>query len=515
MVAEQPKNAAIRRQVAINTVTNYVGRVLNLGVWFVLTPIIFDHLGTAEFGLWALVANFVAYGSLADLGIAQAVVKYIAEYRAKGDSETASQLVATALWLYTAAAVLVVIVGIVLAPIVPHLLAGVQPDQRSTTSWLIVITALGVAVQLPATAALAALRGLNRFDILNLIGALAILTLAASTVIVLLLGGKVIAITFLVVPLTLFWLVPTVWAVHRIAPDLRFGYRGARRSMARQVTIFGSALFGIQVAQVVKLNSDELVIGAVKSVKAVAPYNVAARLSNIPSALTNQFIYVLLPIASRLHAEGEEWLLREVYLSGIRLTIALFSIVGIPVIVFASPFLSSWISPTVASSGGIAVTLTVAGLLEAVMAPASQALQGMNRHRPLVIFALGSAALNLGLSLALIGPLGVRGVAFGTLIATSLQALVTLPFAGRVVGVSLAQVARKVLLPGLLPVIPAAAVLVLLRHTLAPASVLTIALAGGAGAVVYIGCYLLMPASASERAMANQLVGRVRRLLAH
>jgi O-antigen/teichoic acid export membrane protein len=334
-------------------------------------------------------------------------------------------------------------------------------------------------------------------------------------VIVLLLGGKVIAITFLVVPLTLFWLVPTVWAVHRIAPDLRFGYRGARRSMARQVTIFGSALFGIQVAQVVKLNSDELVIGAVKSVKAVAPYNVAARLSNIPSALTNQFIYVLLPIASRLHAEGEEWLLREVYLSGIRLTIALFSIVGIPVIVFASPFLSSWISPTVASSGGIAVTLTVAGLLEAVMAPASQALQGMNRHRPLVIFALGSAALNLGLSLALIGPLGVRGVAFGTLIATSLQALVTLPFAGRVVGVSLAQVARKVLLPGLLPVIPAAAVLVLLRHTLAPASVLTIALAGGAGAVVYIGCYLLMPASASERAMANQLVGRVRRLLAH
>jgi O-antigen/teichoic acid export membrane protein len=46
------------------------------------------------------------------------------------------------------------------------------------------------------------------------------------------------------------------------APELRFGFRGAERQLARRVTSFSSALFGIQVASVVKLQSDEFVIGA-------------------------------------------------------------------------------------------------------------------------------------------------------------------------------------------------------------------------------------------------------------
>ena len=73
MAVEQDKNAAIRRQVAFGTAANYAGRLINLGVWFVLTPIIVSHLGSTNYGLWALVASFVAYGSLADLGIASAV----------------------------------------------------------------------------------------------------------------------------------------------------------------------------------------------------------------------------------------------------------------------------------------------------------------------------------------------------------------------------------------------------------------------------------------------------------
>src|ERR1022692_4474908 len=86
MAVEPEKNAAIGRQVAIGTETNYVGRLINLGVWFVLTPIIVSHLGTPNYGLWALVASFVAYGILAYLGIASAITKYVAEFRARGDS---------------------------------------------------------------------------------------------------------------------------------------------------------------------------------------------------------------------------------------------------------------------------------------------------------------------------------------------------------------------------------------------------------------------------------------------
>jgi O-antigen/teichoic acid export membrane protein len=366
-------------------------------------------------------------------------------------------------------------------------------------------------VQLPSNCAIAVLRGLNRYDLMNVIGSLAIVSIGVGIAVVLALSGKVLAITVLAIPLTLVWIPLTIWLIHRNAPELRVGLRGARRVHARRVLLFGSALFGIQSAQVVKLQSDEIVIGAALPVANVFPYSVARRLSTLPSQLTNQFVVVLLPMASRLHAEGDAELLREIYLAGLRLTLALFAIIGGALIVFAHPFLLAWI-PKVAGSANIVVLLTVAALLEALISPVSQALQGMNRHQPLVVFALGSAALNLGLSIALIGPLGVRGVAIGTLAATALEAAIVLPFGARVIGVRAFEVLRRVVVPGALPLVPMVAVLVAIRSALAPSTIVTIALAGLAGGVVYITCYLALPGTESERAMAGRLLASASRL---
>ena len=511
MAVEQDKNAAIRRQVAVGTAANYAGRLINLGIWFVLTPIIFSHLKSTNYGLWALVASFVAYGSLADLGIAQAVTKYVAEYRARGDNEMATQLISTALWLYCGLAVLVVVLSAVIAPFVPDVLK-VPANEHATTSWLVVITAVGVAVQLPSNCAIAVLRGLNRYDLINVIGTLAMLNLAAGIVVILLLGGKVLLITGIAVPVTLLWLAPTIWLIHRTAPELHFGFRGAQRRHARRVMLFSSALFGIQVASVVKLQSDEFVIGASLPVRAVSPYSIARKLSGLPGQLTSQFVFVLLPLASRMHAEGDASMLREIYLSGMRLTLALFAIVGGALIIFAHPFLVAWL-PAAASSTDIVVLLTFAALLEAMISPVSQALQGMSRHQPLVVFALGSAALNLALSIALIGPLGVRGVAIGTLVATAVEAAIVLPFGARVLDVRAADIVRRVLIPGRVPLIPSVVGGVVIHSPLAPASIPAIAVAGLAGALVYSVGYLALPATAGERALARRLLALGRGVL--
>jgi O-antigen/teichoic acid export membrane protein len=518
LTAEQPKHAGIRRHVALGAASNYAGQIINLCVWFVLTPIIVRHLG-AQYSLWVLVANFVAYGSLADLGIGTAVVKYVAEHRARGENELASQLIATALRMYAVLGLLVVVVALIIAQLVPQLLK-VPAAERGTTSWLIVISAIGVALQLPAATASGVLRGLGRFDLMNLIGSLAMLSLAASTLVVLALGGKVIAITALTIPITVFWLIPAVWLIHRTAPELRFSLRGGRRSMARRVITFSSALVGIGVAQTVKLQSDELVIAAVLgvgpvggNVGPVGRYGIARRLSGLTGQLTYQFVSVLLPLASRLHAEEAPWLVREVFLSGLRLTVALFAVIGGALIVFAAPFLSTWVGPQFASNANIVVLLTLAAFAEALMWPANATLLGVNRHRPLVVFAVGSAALNLGLSIALVGPLGVRGVALGTVIASSIQAAIVLAFSARALGVRRGEVCRQVLVPGLVPLIPMAAVLIAIHSLLRPHTIPAIGAAGVAGAVTYGIAYLGLPGAANERATVVRLALLGRRVL--
>jgi hypothetical protein len=74
-------------------------------------------------------------------------------------------------------------------------------------------------------------------------------------------------------------------------------------------------------------------------------------------------------------------------------------------------------------------------------------------------------------------------------------------------------IGRRILLPGLLPLAPMLAVLLVVHATVAPATIPAIALAGLAGAVVYTAGYLLLPATVSERAIARQLIVLSRRAL--
>lgn len=473
MAVDTPEPAASARQVALNTLANYGGRIINFATWFALTPLIVEHLSKDQYGLWGEVATFTAYGSLANLGIGSALIKYVAEYRARNENEVANELIATALALFCALGVLVIIIGIALSPLVPDII-HVSHRDRGVSSMLLIVTSIAVAVQLPSTAAIGVLAGLGRFPMMNLIGGTATITTAGVTVAVLLLGGKVIAITLVIVPITLLWIIPTVWLIHRAAPELRFRLRGARLAHARQVTAFASAVFGIQLAQTIKLQSDELVIGAAKNVSLVGPYSIARRLSTAPGQLSAQFTQVLLPMASRMHAEGDATMLRQVYLVGLRLTFALYAAIGAALITLAAPFLSAWVGHRFASSADIVVILTIAAVFEALMLASANPMLGMSRHRPIAVLALASAVLNLALSIVLIETIGLEGVALGTLIATTLEASIALPYGARTVGVRLGQVIHDVIVPSLAPLVPAVAVMVVLRAAAAPTSLIAV-----------------------------------------
>jgi O-antigen/teichoic acid export membrane protein len=59
------------RHVILSSLSNYVGKFVNLISWFILTPFILNQLGDRSYGLWALVGSVTAYGLLLNLGITE------------------------------------------------------------------------------------------------------------------------------------------------------------------------------------------------------------------------------------------------------------------------------------------------------------------------------------------------------------------------------------------------------------------------------------------------------------
>jgi len=294
--------------------------------------------------------------------------------------------------------------------------------------------------------------------------------------------------------------VPSVILIRRIAPDLHFGWRGASRKLVRSVVSYSVAIFGINLGGRLQSKTDAIVIGATLPVSFITPYAIALGLSDVARLLTDQFMKVLLPLASELHAERDLTRLRSLYTASTRLTLVIFLPIALVLVILARPILTVWVGPAYAPYSDLVLILTLASLIDTSQWPAGAILQGIARHRALAILSVISGLGNLALSIALVYPLGLRGVALGTLIAITLDAACfVIPYTLRVLSVSPFTLLRTIVLPALLPALPMAAVLYGCTLVFQLNSLIALVVAAAAAGLVYLAAYLALGATATEK----------------
>jgi O-antigen/teichoic acid export membrane protein len=504
-MTDKSKWNKVARHVLLSSLSNYIGKFINLGIWFGLTPFILDQLGESIYGLWALVGSVVAYGFLLDFGITGAVTKYVAEYRARGEDEMAHTIIATALWTNTGMGLLVIFISIIFAPFFSGIF-NIASSERETAIWLFLLAGIGVGITIPGAMVTAVLRGLQRFDLINLIGITATLASAGATVTVLLLGWGAIGLALVGITVTLLVQLLSTWFIYRVAPELRFGWFGPSRSHLRTLVSYSSTLFFMNLGGYLESRSDEIVIGGFLPVSSVTPYNLARRLSTLPQTFTEQFLTLLLPMASEIHAKENTAQLRSLYIISTRVTLAMFLLMGMVLIILVKPLLTAWVGIEYASYSYLVVILVVASLIDTSTWPAGFVLQGMNRHSPLAAMTITSGVANLVISILLVQSFGLVGVALGSLLPTTVICLgFVTPYAMRVIGTSAKDMYTKVLWPTLIPVIPMSLLLIVLREVIQPSSLIMILLVAAVGPLVYFAVYLRMGANEFEREIMHKI----------
>ncbi|HEX2175487.1 MAG TPA: oligosaccharide flippase family protein [Nocardioidaceae bacterium] len=492
-----------------NTVSNSLGRAVSVATTFFLTPFILHSLGETAFGLWVLAQVVVSYGSLLDLGMGSAIIKYVAEVHAKQDSAGAHRLLATATRLYLALAVVALAIGLTVATQAYRVVDLSRGDERSLTAVLAIVT-VGFSINLAATPATATLRGLQRYDITNVLTVSNVLANAALTILVLSRGGDVVAMVAVTVPVALVTQVVAITVVRRLHPAFALRWSPGSRATARRLTTFGLTLTVGQLALLLQKKSSEIIVGTMLAVSAVTPYALAQRLSELPHVISDQFIKVLLPVASELNASGDSAPLRQLYLVSTRITLALMLPLALCAAVLAGDLLELWVGAEYRDNAALVVVLVLASVALTSQWPAGSVLQGMDRFGPVAVAALVSGVANVILTIALVGPYGLMGVALGTLVPTVAEAfLFVLPFTLRALHVPFRQLVTHVAAPVLLPVAPCVLVLLLTQRLVPGPTWLGVIASGLLAVAVYQAVYLLMPIASQERALVT------RRLRAH
>lgn len=406
--------------------------VISVALSLFVTPFILRTLGDARYGTWSLIAQVTGYYGLLDFGVRGAVAYYVATLLATDDDESVSRVASSAFWGLCGIALVAVALGAVLYAYFPTWFEtnGVAPAEIRGA---IVVVTLSLALTLPFDVFGAIVNGARRPDIISTLDVAMRIATSVAMVAVLSQGGGLVGMASVQLGGRLVQWSVLAAVSRRFVPTLRIDPRLFGRDWLGRVVSYGSRNFVINVSLAVIHRLDYVLIGTFLGVRFVTVYSIGKMMTGYVSTACSNVTRAFTMHFAHLGARRELDRLRELYLTGARLSGLFASLLTGYVLVFGSDFVRLWLGPSYVEGEWTARTDVVLAILLVGQAPrlfqsiSWQLLFGIKKVDFLMWVQIGEAIANVALSLALVKPLGIVGVALGTFVPLVVSNTIVLP----------------------------------------------------------------------------------------
>ena len=502
MTSATPSAAALESDetltVARNVSTRYLAIGIEAALGLVVLPFNIAHLGTSAYGLWMLTASITAYFSVLDMGYSGALVKFVAQYRARRDYVALNEILSTTFVIFAAFGTLTYLVAIVIAVFMGHFF-NLTPEQLHVGRIVLLIISLNVAAGTAFNVFGGVINGFQRYDLNNVVGAASSVVTAIVNVAVLAAGFglvELVAATTFVRLVT--YLIYRVNA-YRVFPGLQIRVSSFRRERLREVTFFSVYMLLIDCANKMNYSLDAIVIGGFLSMSAVAVWTVGQRVAEMTQRLTNQLNDVLFPTVVDNSAAARNDRLQTIFIQGTLLSLGTVVPIGGAIFLMATPLVQAWVGPEFSGSVIVLRLLSMVVMIRVGNAVAATVLKGAGEHRLVAFTNVAAALVNLGLGLALVKPLGLPGVAIATLIPVGLAStLVLFPAGCRRVQLPVWRALVDAVWPALWPA-AIMTVFVLATRDLIPTTLVAVAAEMIVACAIYAAVFVFFGISATHR----------------
>lgn len=431
-----------------------MGFAVNLAVNLLLFPAVVATLGEAATGIWLLIGSVSGYMGLLQLGLAPAMGQFAAAALAREDDVALSRTVSTALGLV----MVLGSVALIALPFVPELLRlfSVPLELASDARIAFVLGIVGVPLQMPGHVFNAVLGAAQRQDRCTQVWMVSLVGKLAGIAVLLGLGYGLVAIMWLETGLIVVTGTLLAGFAHAAVPRLRVRPGGFSAPAARELLALGGWMFANALSASLIEQTDRIVIGLFLTVEAVTHYAAAWKLYMLLYSLSTTLVQAMWPVAAGLHATGDLRGLQQLWLRMTKYTAALTWPLAGSLALAAGPVLRLWLGDAFAAHTPVVQVLVASFVVTAHNHAGFATLGAMRLMAPVVRFySAPQAVLNLLLSLWLVRPLGILGVALGTMLPVLLLQYVFTGLVLRHLDLSWGHVWRDVVRPTALPALPA------------------------------------------------------------
>ena len=473
----------------LNVLASWIAHAVILLTGLILTPYILKTAGEHTYGGWIVLVAIAGYSRLLYLGFGETICHYVAKHAADEDWDQLNRVASCTSAVYLASATVAFLAGCLIAWLAPGIekFAG-SPLPLRDIQIAMVLLGLNAAVSIAGSVFGGLLMGLQRFDLERGVQIAITATRLVLTVAFLRAdhGLIVLAAVFLFVStmeVVLMW----VFA-RRLLPGLRIRPSLIDRRTMRETTGFSLFTSTAVVSEQLVYATDSIVIGFRLGLLAVVPYSIAHRLCEMMRQPIHQVGIVSLPRASELHRNRQTEQLTQLVLGSMGLSVLLAGASLVGGWSFGAMLVRIWMPPdyrSVAETHNLMLLLVAAQIIALPVGILRKSLVGAGFVKLPSLLVFAGAIANLVVSLLLVGPYGVYGVAYGTLIPIVLiDGLLLLPIGLKHLGISRRRAILELGLKNLPPLVVLALYCELVKRLDVPENWLSIGLIAGCGAAV-------------------------------
>ena len=493
-----------------NVGANWIGLVVNLVLSFLIAPITVNALGNVYYGIWMLLMQFTGYLWLFDFGVRESVVKYVAQHHASDDREQLVSTVRTAVSIYSAVALLAMVGVVALTVAIPHLF-NVPADAVTTARIAAFITGVTIAQSFVFNVFVGVVMGLQQFYRLTRVSV--VLSVLRTTLIYGLLvnGQGIVALAVVQLVASLVFSVLVYRLCVKELPYLVIRLVRPSRKEAIKLFNYGKYVLVANVGDKIVFSTDAIVIAAFLPVSSLTFFAIGGSLIDYFRSFINSMGSVVNPVASSLEARNDAERLSRLFSGAAKAAVLLGLPVCLGFIFLGERFITLWMGPDYGPQAGRVLAVLAAGYIAGLpYRTVSAVMYGLGQHKYVAYSRLVEGGLNLAISIALITPFGLVGVAIGTALPHAVIVAGYLPLVlPRLFPISLREYYTWTYLRPLIAAVPFAVTCWVLEHVIQPAHLIPFMLMGAGSLIAYVIPAWFIGLTTDERERSGAAVLRV------
>lgn len=399
----------------IGIIISYLWVVIHIGANFVYAPLLINFIGKSEYGLYQIIASFLAYINVLETSLSSGVLRFYCNAKAKNNEIFIQNVLAICKKIYNKLTIIIVGVGMILVIVFRLFYASSFTDSELIEGEIMLsLLIFNICITMMNALYLACIRGNERYTFEKLLSIVSQILQPILCLLILYKFPFAVAVTFIQVFMNIIVsFIRYKYAINKL--EVKVVIHNNDILLERQIIIFAGGLLLSNIADQIFWKTDQIILAKIYNTALVAIYAIGAQIYTNYMYVGTTIAGVFFPRVSILYQKS----------NGIELISFLFTKVGriaflacnmvlSAFIIFGKEFIYFWVGEGYDTAYYVAVIVMIPFTIDIIQNLGLTILQVMDKYSFRAKMYFVAAILNIFLTILLANFFAGIGAAIST-----------------------------------------------------------------------------------------------------